>query len=98
MCMFTALYPYITQSAKDMLCYSPVTPNGMQPVSCEDRQGAVCPGSVSAGKGQATGNALDLGARLEGLQFAGSILSCSGDSGLLKQLQGVVAFLTFPVL
>lgn len=30
MCMFTAIYPYITQSAKDILCYSPVTPNGMQ--------------------------------------------------------------------
>ena len=55
-------------------------------------------GSVSAGKGQETSNALDFGATLEDLQFAGSVISSSRDSDLLKQPQGVVAFLTFPVL
>ena len=62
--------------------------------------GAVCPGSVSADKGQEPGISLGFDAKLESLQLARTplwVIYHSRDAGLLIQTWEALAFVTVPV-
>lgn len=70
MFMFTGMDAYIIKSAKGLSSYCPTSSNDHQPMLCEGGEGAVCPGSVSAYKGQEAGITLGFCTKLEGLQFS----------------------------